>query len=245
MKQLLVGTVGLVALAAAGAANAADFGPAPIWRWTGFYVGGNAGYSWGRSPTDATFSDSQTGATLAIVSNTANLNGGLAGLQTGYNWQIHRLVFGIETDIQWTGEHGGASFPCPTACSPNGPVMATLDPSLRWFGTLRGRLGVTSSHVMAYVTGGLAFGEVKTDGTFSGFNLAGLPMAGTFSGSSTKAGWTMGAGAEAVLDRNWTGKIEYLYMDLGTISVIPPVAGGFSSRVTDNILRVGVSYQFR
>ena len=98
---------------------------------------------------------------------------------------------------------------------------------------------------MAYVTGGLAFGEVKTDGTFSGFNLAGLPMAGTFSGSSTKAGWTMGAGAEAVLDRNWTGKIEYLYMDLGTISVIPPVAGGFSSRVTDNILRVGVSYQFR
>ena len=55
----------------------------------------------------------------------------------------------------------------------------------------------------------------------------------------------MGVGAEAVLDRNWTGKIEYLYMDLGSVTVIPPVAGSFSSRVTDNILRVGVSYQFR
>ena len=86
---------------------------------------------------------------------------------------------------------------------------------------------------------------MKTDGAFSGFNLGGLPITGSFSSSSTKAGWTIGSGIEAVLGGNWTGKIEYLYVDFGTVTVIPPVSGSFSSRVTDNILRVGVNYRFR
>ena len=160
MKRLILASAALVAFTAAGPAVAADMWvKAPYhvpWSWTGLYVGANAGYSWGRSRSDATFTSEVTGAIFATVSDTLKLNGGLVGLQAGYNWQVDRVVFGIETDIQGTGERGSASFPCPTLCSPNGPVTATLDQRLRWFGTLRGRLGVTGSPIMAYLTGGLA-----------------------------------------------------------------------------------------
>ena len=146
--------------------------PVPIvsaYYWTGFYVGANGGYGWGRSNAETIFNDGVTGAVLAVVPNTLNPNGGFGGLQAGYNWQTGRIIVGVETDMQWSGLRGSMLFACTTACSVDGTVAATLDPKLQWFGTLRGRLGVTASRVMVYLTGGLAYGEVKTDGTFSGW----------------------------------------------------------------------------
>jgi outer membrane immunogenic protein len=128
-----------------------------------------------------------------------------------------------------------------------------LDQRLRWFGTVRGRLGATvAPTVLAYVTGGLAYGEIKTDMSLSGFTLGGGPAPlATASSSTTKAGWTVGAGIEARLGGNWTGKIEYLYMDLGSVSgsvlnpfTAPPTTFTFSSHITDNIVRVGLNYKF-
>ena len=86
--------------------------------------------------------------------------------------------------------------------------------------------------------------------------MLGVPITVAFPGtSSTRAGWTVGAGVEGRISGNWTAKLEYLYMDLGTVSAGPiattilvPVrtngAAAYSLHFTDNILRVGVNYHF-
>src|SRR5262249_46156128 len=103
---------------------------------------------------------------------------------------------------------------------------------------------------IGYVTGGLAYGNVKTDVSSPGTSTT------SYSDSATKAGWTAGGGIEASLGGNWTAKAEYLYLDLGTGSAGPvltsqtagggtlPVSSSFSSKFHDNIVRVGLNYQF-
>jgi outer membrane immunogenic protein len=211
------------------------------------------------------FFNSATGAPLvlppgAITNANFNLNGWVFGGQAGYNWQSGNWVGGIETDIQWTGQKGSAFFSCfgVATCSPGSTAVPpgqaastlTLEQKLLWFGTLRGRVGgLVTPTVLAYVTGGLAYGQIKTEGVLSGFNAGGAFIGVPYSNSVTKAGWTLGAGLEGRLWGNWTGKVEYLYVDLGSVSntVIntPALVGAaYSSRITDNIFRVGVNYHF-
>ncbi|MET0629371.1 MAG: outer membrane protein [Xanthobacteraceae bacterium] len=286
MRKILASGIGVLALAAAMLpAAAADLArkapvykaPPPIidpWTWTGIYVGLNAGYSWGKSRTTVDYFNTLTGLPVApppgsITSVDFNLNGGIAGGQIGANLQTDWVVWGIEADLQWSGQKGSAFFNClPTfigigaPCVPGATalppgafgVTLSLDQKLQWFGTLRGRVGVTfAPTVLAYVTGGLAYGEIKTEGTLVNTPAFALPVSTAFSHSVTKTGWTVGAGLEARLWDNWTGKIEYLYMDLGTVSgtIAPPatppfglIGANYSSRITDNILRVGLNYKF-
>jgi opacity protein-like surface antigen len=119
---------------------------------------------------------------------------------------------------------------------------------------VRGRAGLlVSPGALAYITGGLAFGSVNTTGTLSSFDLAQAPVATDFSGNRVRAGWTIGTGLEARLAGSaWTFKVEYLYIDLGEVgnSVVQvaatgvPIAVNLSSRVTDNLIRVGGNYKF-
>ncbi len=235
-----------------------------VWTWNGVYVGVNVGYSWGRSETDALFTNYATGAFLAASSNTFDLNGWIGGGQIGVNWQNGVWVGGLEADIQASGQKGSTAFACPVPAI-GGPCnlitggpgagiapTASFNQRLSWFGTLRGRLGVTPTpETFAYLTGGLAYGEIETDGVISGFTLVGVATAASFNYDVFKAGWTVGAGIEGRLGGNWTGKIEYLYMDLGSVSGFgvlttsnPPLRVDFNSRITDNILRVGINYKF-
>jgi outer membrane immunogenic protein len=111
---------------------------------------------------------------------------------------------------------------------------------------LRGRLGVTVTPTwLLYATGGLAFGEIRTNAAFT------IPTAVVATSSrATKAGWVLGAGTEWGFAPNWSVKLEYLYIDFGSTSAsfssIAPFVGTFtaSSRVTDNIVRVGLNYRF-
>jgi outer membrane immunogenic protein len=144
-------------------------------------------------------------------------------------------------------------------------VTNSLSEKIEWFGTVRGRIGPTiTPTILAYVTGGLAYGEVKASDTVTGTNLVGaqgvntpptaVPVAASFGNSSTRIGWTVGAGLEGAIGGNWTAKIEYLYIDLGNISgsfvtpIIAPsgnfVTASYNSHITDNVLRVGVNYRF-
>ncbi len=281
MKRIL-----LSALLVAGAvpALAADLPvkarpmPAPVvvWNWDGFYIGLNGGYSWGRSRTSVNYFNTATGLPIvppvgSITDATFKLDGGVFGGQIGYNWQSSNWVFGLEADLQWSGQRGSGDFLCaaggavipgagvlPGPCLagstflPPGTIGATLsvDQRLEWFGTLRGRLGVlVTPSVLLYGTGGLAFGSVKTDALLASITPGGVPVAATSSTSTTHAGWTIGAGIEAHLGGNWTGKAEYLYMDLGTFSSTVALPAAFiganiNSRITDNIFRVGINYHF-
>ena len=66
-----------------------------------------------------------------------------------------------------------------------------------------------------YLTGGLAVGEV--DASYTG-GVVGGPV-GAINVNSTREGWTVGAGGEGRLGQsNWTLKLEYLYMDFGSVS---------------------------
>jgi outer membrane immunogenic protein len=302
MKRILIGSAVVVSLLSATSAFAADlaarpYTKAPIYvdpgyNWTGFYVGGNVGYSWGRSSSTQSFIDTASGAILNSNAFKFDMNGIIGGGQIGYNWQKDKWVFGLEADIQGSAQKGNGNALCPggpatstttTPAAVNGtctvghigdtvpfnvaalPVTNNLSEKLEWFGTVRGRIGPTiTPTILAYVTGGLAYGEVRATNTVTGTNLVGAQNVNTpptfvavFASSSntfTKVGWTVGAGIEGVVSGNWTAKIEYLYMDLGNVSgsfVTPIIAtsGAFvtsqySSHITDNILRIGVNYKW-
>jgi outer membrane immunogenic protein len=231
-----------------------------VYDWTGFYIGGNVGYSWGRSRTDVSYYNNATNALFARGSGDFDMDGWVAGGQAGYNWQRERWVFGLEGDIQATGQKGSALFTCVgPLCSNNtainpalAPVNVTLENKLDWFATFRGRVGYTFvPTVLGYVTGGLAVGGVQGSGVITGFNANGAAISAAFSNDDTQVGWTVGAGLEASLGGNWTGKIEYLYLDLGRfhttallLANAPAVRAEFSSHITDHIARVGVNYRF-
>lgn len=253
-----------VGIAAASAADlpARTYTKAPVmvdpgFNWSGFYVGGNIGYSWGRSRNSATLSVLSTGAPLFTRTASNDVNGVIGGGQAGYNWVASNWLFGLEGDIQGSGERGSSTIVC-VACADDGTnITAALTQKLNWFGTARGRVGVLASPtVLLYATGGLAYGEVATGGSITGNNANGASITVAFPGtSSTRAGWTAGAGVEGRISGNWTAKLEYLYMDLGTVSAGPiattilvPVrtngAASYSSHFTDNILRVGLNYHF-
>ena len=269
MKKLLLAGATVASLIATNA-FAADLparvytkAPPPlvdVYNWTGFYVGGNVGYSWGRSSDTSTLTNT-AGTVLFANSSAANLDGIVGGGQIGYNWQVQNWVWGFEADIQGTDEKGSRLFTCPTGvCSPPFGVLAVfpgaavnvspMDQKIEWFGTVRARAGfLAAPRVLLYATGGLAYGEVRTAET------VGTAAAATaFSATDTRVGWTVGAGVEGAIGGNWTAKLEYLYMDLGRTSgsfltTLPAFGGGvltssYSSRITDNILRVGVNYRF-
>jgi|SRR4051812_32661361 outer membrane immunogenic protein len=239
--------------------------PAPppfveMMTWNGFYIGINGGYSWGHSSRDLNFYNPLTGVTLVTAAGGGrNLDGGLFGGQIGYNWQASNWVFGIEADAQWTGQKGSTAVFCPVVgCFPGlivvpGGTSAAISDKLEWFGTIRGRVGVTvTPSLLLYATGGGAFGSVNTDLAVSTVTATGVPISIAASRKTDRFGWTVGAGIETMFASNWSAKLEYLYVDLGSISnsvVLPttagfPLAANVTSRVTDNIIRAGINYHF-
>lgn len=186
--------------------------PAP-YSWTGLYAGVNAGYGWA----------------------TGSLNGFIGGAQAGYNWQTGNFVWGVETDIQATGQN-------TTTTASGGGLTITETDKLTWLGTTRLRAGWAANRWFFYGTGGLAYGQLKESGTATGV------LTGTYSGSNTKAGWTIGGGVEAAIANNWSWKIEYLYASFGSFSNIYTLTGGTLTvtypRANENIVRTGLNYRF-
>jgi outer membrane immunogenic protein len=287
MKRTLIASAAFASLLAATGASAADLPiypkavPVVVYGWTGFYLGTNVGYSWGNGNTTGTYNGVQrvttytTAAPSPVISDVftaldsgslsgrADIKGFVGGGQFGYNWQFGSWLAGLEADIQGSGQSGRVPVATTLVTAgavagvPPGPGFAA-DYSLKWFGTARGRLGfLAAERLMLYATGGLAYGDVT----------GGSPTL-AYSSSSLRAGWTVGAGAEAALGSNWSVKFEYLYMDLGNVGGISantvtsylsqanvPVAGQtrvtqqaynylFNTKFTDSIVRVGLNYKF-
>jgi outer membrane immunogenic protein len=278
MKKLvlaiLAGLIGMPAFAADMPVKASPPLPAPAYGWTGFYLGANVGYSWGRSHVDTSLfgSNGLSRVQTDLGAMSPNLDGIIGGGQAGYNWQTGWIVLGLEADIQASGERGSSQLSdtlsrinvCLAPCVPPPPTPVSgsfaFSEKLDWFDTLRGRVGVLPSEGwLVFVTGGLAYGRIESSGTLNvpsgAFCLAPctpLPTTAAASFSHMKAGWVVGAGIEAAIDRNWTGKLEYLHIDFGdttdTITAVlaTPFAGTYTitNHITDDIVRVGVNYHF-
>jgi outer membrane immunogenic protein len=232
---------------------------APVYNWTGAYVGLNAGGVW--ADTDINYHASDFGfsgpagaaALNAIASGKIESSGFTAGGQIGYNHQFDRAVLGIEADLQYTDLSGSrfVSWLVPPALG--GPVTDTFSQTMqsKWLGTVRGRLGFASGPLLFYATGGLAVADVSySDVSF----FPTLPSTNAASKSEVRAGWTVGGGAEWLFSPNWSVKAEYLYVDLGTTSYTsvnnvlnaPPLLAtiGHDHHLTENIARVGINYKF-
>lgn len=219
MKKFLLSSVAALGLVAAGAASAADLpsrkGPvvapvyAPVFTWTGFYVGANAGYGWGNVNAGTVFNNRTV--------NIDDLDGFVGGGQVGYNYQMGQFVVGLEADIQGADLNSGSSF--------FGDRVRT-----EWFGTVRGRVGVAFDRFMPYVTGGWAYGNVKT--TIGGVGSTDKTHTG---------GYAIGGGLEYAFTNNWTAKVEYLYVDLGEKTVFN---SGVKVGTDFSVVRAGLNYKF-
>jgi outer membrane immunogenic protein len=257
MKRFLFPVVAVLALGGnVIAAERAVKAPATArsHNWTGFYAGVNAGYGWGNGDTSFDPLPSAVAfANLAPTTLRPNPGGLIGGLQVGYNLQSGRLVWGIETDFQFSGITGSV-IQTPIIRNNGTPVAGasylSASEKTDWFGTLRLRAGVTPiDRVLLYVTGGLAYGHVSYTGT-TDYSPAGS-LVFPASVSTTKVGWAIGGGTEWVLSANWTAKAEYLYYDLGrksatadAIPVTPPYQVTYDWKTTAQIARVGVNYKF-
>lgn len=219
--RILAGIAALVSTAAMGADVTPPpiqqvvprIGPAPF-SWTGFYVGGNAGYGF----ADATATVSGFGVTSTAAER---LTGAIAGGQLGFNWQLGAVLLGLEADYQWSGQQFSSSI-----------LGITATDKITAFGTLRPRIGYVADHWLFYGTAGLGYGTWRTDVTAPGLSAF---------ATTSRLTWAAGAGIEAAFLNNFTVKIEYLFLDTGNIS--ETVLGfAVNETVTDNVLRVGINY---
>jgi outer membrane immunogenic protein len=210
-------------------------------EWTGIYFGANAGYGSGRYSSNMTFTGLNPGGTTTPfglgstelsgteVIGSGRPSGAIAGGQIGFNWQAGMFVFGGEIDGQWSGQHR----------HPIDQDPIDLDRArTRRFGF---RL------VHAFVTGGAALVD--------GLNNLTMTVAGTTANfaplSHSTLGWTAGGGVEVALWRNWSAKLEYLYVSANGATKFAPIpnALGLGNVSTpgdyrDNIVRVGFNYRF-
>jgi outer membrane immunogenic protein len=249
-------------LAVSGSAFAADIAvkapppaPAPVYNWTGWYAGVNAGASFGRAKTDFNVAPVALAASIASItvpgfggSDTESPSGFMGGGQIGYNWQLSPIwVAGLEADFQGALERDSEIVSNPfTVTVPivgGGGLTSTVTGAwvrdyttkIDWFGTVRGRIGYVwgNGEVLSYVTGGLAYGKVDLEGTSTVSGSAGfVPFSVTqaFSHNAVNTGWVVGYGTEGHLPGNWipgnwTWKIEGLYMDLGTLDTAGVTTG--------------------
>jgi outer membrane immunogenic protein len=246
MKKLLLATVAGMALVAAGSANAADLGPAykapppvlaPVpWSWTGFYIGAHIGGGWGTKETfDSGFED-PIFAGKAV--GTSSVTGFLGGFQAGYNYQISWIVVGIDGDFSFSDVKG-------TRIENDAFAFGGVSVKSDWFATLTGRIGGAVDHALLYVKGGVAWTQDKF----------GIDCGGTCTAISvpdqTRTGWTVGAGIEYAFTRNWSGKLEYDFMDFGTRRTGTFLCEGecddffnFDLRQRVNMVKAGLNYRF-
>ena len=232
MKHVLLAGAGLFVLAMAQPSVAADMPrpvtkapamvAAPMFNWSGFYVGGNVGYGWGK------YKEELFDGGSSVASESIGLDGAFVGGQIGANVQTGSIVWGVEADIQksWIGGDERWAFP---------GLTVTAEVEVDWFATLRGRVGIAHGPSLFFLTGGIAHGEGTGKLTING---------ASGSASDDRTGWTVGAGYEAALGDNWSWKLEYLYIDYGTEKT--NLGGGFSaeSSIHNHIVRVGLNYRF-
>jgi outer membrane immunogenic protein len=269
-KILLTGAalatlIGTPALAADMAVKAPPMpAPVPAWSWTGFYIGVNAGYAWGDSNHNSILScpGAVGTCTYSIPANLATVTAAASGSvrpqsftgggQAGYNWQAGAWVYGVETDLSAFKLKGSraAAGPFPAAAS-SFAVGTSLEADGLF--TARARLGVLiTPAALLYATGGLAVTELKLANTFAD-NFTPQTL-GASSNNVTKAGWAVGGGVEWKFVPQWSAKLEYMYVDFGSVSTTLVTNNAFafpfvnsmstSADLKANIVRVGLNYQF-
>ncbi|MBG0799272.1 porin family protein [Methylocystis sp. L43] len=249
---------GLALALTAGSALAADLphykGPPPFmpppFTWTGIYGGVNIGGAFGNQDNQWTRENIHSALGAPIFGGVgwnrkSNLSGVIGGGQIGYNYQFNPwFVVGVETDFQGAGIQNTTNGWGPGVTTPGIAIpgvlssayagAGTVNSRVNWWGTVRGRVGVTPfmPNLMFYATGGFAYGQSSSNFNYGStrgisgaipFGPFAIPYnitSGAFGSASfdnVKTGWTVGGGFEyaPLMFPNWSFKLEYDYVDLG------------------------------
>jgi outer membrane immunogenic protein len=235
MKKLIA-TAALIT-ATACSASAADLKArplapayvAPVYNWTGFYIGGFVGGAFGGN---SGFSTNFPGDVVGSRTDSAFFGGG----QVGYNWQIApSWVFGIEGDIGGVSNNNRTFT--DTGLTPNRSVSVKND----WLASVTGRLGYTWGPGLIYVKGGGAF---RDNGGISAFNFV---PGDIVTSNRDDTGYTIGGGFEYMFAPAWSAKIEYQYYNFGNTNIAFGLAGDptiVSYRSDIHTVKGGINYHF-
>ena len=243
MKKLLLAMTAAVALAG-GSATAADLAykaappPIEVFDWSGIYIGAHVGFGWGRTDvTDHTL----LGNILLIPTQRFDTQGGLGGVQGGWNYQFGRFVLSTELDFSWANVKADQTSPFLLG-------IGTINRSSKatWIGTATTRLGYAWDRVLFYTKIGAAWAH------FDYNDNASIVIVGpvyTSPASENRSGWTVGTGIEWAFLGGWSAKVEYDYIDFGRRTVdFNPVAGvipvnlDIDHRISE--IKFGLNYRF-
>ena len=224
IRALLLGTVAAVALTAT--ASAADlpsrkapvaYAPAPAYAysWTGFYLGVTAGANWNNSNVQIPAYPSNFNIKTTALS---------LGAKAGYNQQFGAFVAGLEAS-------GAFVFNKGTHLSGAGAELYRVNQNFA--GAVVGKLGVAMDRTLFYVKGGVAFANLNKNEF--------IPLAGG-TWSSSRTGWTLGAGVDYALTNNWILGLDYAYSDFSRKS--HTYLGPVSVRPTTHAVNLSLSYKF-
>ncbi len=233
MKKFILASVArksliIASLTIAGAATAADLprrtaprddyaAPVPVFTWTGFYLGLNAGYGWGAF----------TNGSEQLFGKPSGFAGGVTG---GFNWQAtQNFVLGLEGDWDLSGINNKTSLPF---FGFNGGGKLTS------LATVRARAGFAADRALIYLTGGVAMGSVSVNVN----DWRAVPFFGN--NSSFSAGWALGAGIEYAFTDKISGKAEYMFTSLGAKELFTFSPDWVNAGLNVSQIRAGVNYHF-
>jgi outer membrane immunogenic protein len=242
MKKILLTTVSFGVFCCAAPALAADLpiyskAPAvvaPVYDWSGFYVGGFGGYGYGNHNLN-----NATGpAGFANFTVNYSSQGGFGGGEAGYNVQSGNIVVGVEGDFAWFDIKGNDGFTSTDAAG-----FASNDATnLRWAGTLRARGGIAVDRLLLFFTGGWAYGDLQHTSTD--------PVFGIDQFDTRRSGLTAGAGIAYAITNNVIGKFEYRYYDFGTYlrgtpgGLTPNGQLSYNVANTFSVVTLGLDFKF-
>lgn len=255
----------LAASAPIAGSEAADLSPPTTWlsntpaiSWRGLYVGVNLGGSITsnyNADTQGDFRVDGVGAGLVPVTLDTGTGGLSGGWQAGYNFQSGNMVLGLVTDFELLQASGGSSA-TSKATQLGATLTTTASERLEYIGSARLRLGYAfGSRLLAYLTGGLAYGEVRNAESIVANGASGVGWYGDR--RDFRAGYSFGGGVEYALTDAISLDAEVLYYNLGsTLNGVAPnpaaqansALAGFSyvnkTTAAGDLLRAGVNYRF-
>jgi len=219
MKKLLLALSLSLLASSAYAADAIIAEAAPVFSWTGGYIGLQAGYAWGNGNVD------QIGGPGFIDTDP---DGFLGGVYAGYNYQMsNNIVIGAELDVVYANVDGSGQI----FLAPGVPTGVTATEELNWSGAARLRLGYAADRFLPYIAGGVAFGDIDISND-----------SGPGSFGDTFTGWTIGVGLDYAMTDNLLLRGEYRYTDFGSDSFEDPVDADVDLKT--NEVRFGIAYKF-
>jgi outer membrane immunogenic protein len=242
MKKFIFALFALALATFSGSAFAADMAvkarpapiPAPVFSWTGFYIGVHGGGAW--------FDKDWTGVGCVgcpIPGGGHTASSWLVGGQVGFNYQSGIWVLGVEADASWTDLKGS---------NPNlvAPLLFQDNSKTNAFGTVAGRIGLAANQALFYVKGGGAWADDRFFTSFIATPGTALQLS-----DQTRWGWMVGVGAEYAFTPNWSVKAEYNHLDFGThTATLQPQPGcgcftfSYDIKQTIDVVKVGLNYRF-